>query len=98
MSFTSLDRLLDKSVNRAGIRGHLIVQQLFAAFEEVVAEHLGEAAARVVKPLYFKQGTLTVACLSTAVADQLVHQQARLIDDVNRLVGKQLVQTVRCIT
>ncbi|MFA6533612.1 MAG: DUF721 domain-containing protein [Patescibacteria group bacterium] len=95
----SLRSLLQKRIKVAGIAVQVDAARVTAAFDEVAVEVLGTPAGKKVRALYLKDKTLTVACLSPAIAQELQLNQRRAIQLLNgRFGGEELVKKLRFIT
>lgn len=81
--FHSLKNLIPKSVNRAKISGRVEIAMVLEEFEKVVKEVLGERAAQKSKPLYLKDKIITVAVLSSVLAQELRLNEGVIIKKLN---------------
>jgi predicted nucleic acid-binding Zn ribbon protein len=82
------DVLRQMGLERA-IRAHLALQ----AWDAIV----GEAIARVARPLRFEGGTLWIAVKSSAWAQELNFQKATLLERLNSEAGSDCFQEIRFV-
>lgn len=68
------------------------------AFAQVVRGFLSSAAEKKAKALYLKDKTLTVACLSSVVAQELQLHQKKVINQVNKIMGEEIVEKLRFLS
>ena len=98
MPFAKLESLLDHSVRKAGIGSKLEHSKLLDEFLAVIAEQFGPAAAAKVKPLYYANGTLTVACLSTPLVNAISAAQRQVLEALNRPYRRKVINQLRFLT
>ena len=68
--------------------------QVLSHWEEVIAAFFQDATGQT-KPLDFKNGTLTVACLSKELAYEIKLLTHRLLSAINDLLGAFVVRAIR---
>ncbi|MDD2807890.1 MAG: DUF721 domain-containing protein, partial [Patescibacteria group bacterium] len=56
---------------------------------------LGPEVDRKLKPLYIKEGTLQIACLSTVLAERLKNQEDEIIKALNKPYGREVVSRLK---
>lgn len=71
MTFTKIDRILPESLKKNGLMPKLAKARVLSVFEERARALLPALLADAFKPLRLEQGTLTVACRSSAAAAAL---------------------------
>lgn len=64
-------------------------------FNKIVNNLLGKPASKKVKPLYLKNKTLTVAALSSVLAQELRLNEGQIIRRLNEKFGKELIIKLR---
>ena len=92
MSFLSLKDLLPRSVRAAGISDKVQAAQAIEACRRALRELLPPAAARLVEPLYVRDGVLTVSAASPAAAQELRFREAKLLSRCSELCPFPLVR------
>ncbi|MBI4262249.1 DUF721 domain-containing protein [Candidatus Uhrbacteria bacterium] len=95
MSFTPIKSILPGSADRSGMKDEIEAQLVLDSFLVAVRRELGDRVADKLKPLYVKNGTLTVSCLSSVLASELKLKEKRIIERVNTLQKKDVVQRLR---
>jgi len=95
MTFVKLENLLDKSIKKAGIGKQLDSSKILDEFNQVGQKVFGEATMKKIKPLYLKNNTLSVACLSSVLAERLKSQERRVLEELNRPYKEKVVERLR---
>lgn len=98
MPFIRLEQLLNRSVKQAGLAPKLAHSKVLEEFTAVIKERFGAPAASKVKPLYLKDGVLTVACLSSALVAAVTEQQRLILEELNRPYRRPIVEQIRFLT
>lgn len=95
MTFVKVNKLLDKSVDKAGIQSDLDSAKILIEFSSIAQKVFGQAVMKKIKPLYLKKGTLTLACLSSVLADKLKKQERKILEELNRPYREKVVEKLR---
>jgi len=95
MSFIKLEQLLNKSVKKAGITDHLDSAKILVEFSEVAKKVFGESIMKKIKPLNLKNGTLSIACLSSVLGEKLKAQERKVLEELNRPYREKVVERLR---
>lgn len=99
MSFTPLgDALQDKMKQEQGLQGQLDAAKVVEAAEQALLEIFGEELAPHAKPLFLKNRTLTISCSTSAMAQEIRLNQAKIVDAVNKALGNKEVDRIRYLT
>ena len=95
MTIHHISALLSKSIRQAGnepqIRGARVIEQ----FHEIVLEIMGEAIAKKVNAQYIKNGTLTVAVLSSVVGQELKLREREILQRINGSSKNPTIERLR---
>lgn len=96
MAFQKLEGLIKKNLNRAGITPQV---DTAIALEEIMRVLCDAFAADVVQeqvhPLHIKNGVLSLAIMSPPFAQDMKMQEAAIIAELNKRMGKSLVSRIR---
>ncbi len=95
MAFSPIKKILPKAVKNAGIGVKLDEAKILAKFEQTASAVFGESVLKKMKPLYIKDGTLYLACLSDLLAEQIKRQERRFLFELNRPLGKGVIEKIR---
>lgn len=95
MTFVKLEQLLPKSIKKAGISHQLDSLKILEEFNKVAKKIFGEEVMKKIKPLYLKNGTLSIACLSSVLGERLKSQEKRVLAELNRPYKKEMVERLR---
>ena len=92
---TSINYDLKKSINKAGIDKQVKAAQICHFWQEVIREIFGQEIAKKSQALKFKNGALTVAVLSSVLAQEFKFKEEEIKSKINKKVGYSLVKKIR---
>ena len=96
MSFTPLgDALHDKMKENPSLQNQVDGSEAVDIATEVFLELFGEDMAKEAKPLFLKNRTLTVSCTSSTMANEIRLNQAKIVDALNKKMGKSEADRIR---
>jgi hypothetical protein len=95
MPFVKVEKILPKSVKKAGIFSQLVSVKILDEFPLVIEKMFGPAVMKKIKPLYLKNGTLSIGCLYTVLAQQLKADEQKILAELNRPYRKKIVERLR---
>lgn len=95
-NFSSIKHTLTNTAKRYKLESALHKYEVSSHWEGVVAGFL-EGIEGQTKVVDFKNGTLTVACLSSELAYELKLLSHRIIVAINELLGKFLVRALHVL-
>ena len=93
-----IKNILSKTVKKSGISRQVQASMVVEAFSEVVAEILGKQVSKKVKAMYLKDNILTIACLSSVLAQEVQLNQRKIINKINKKFDKTVVEKLRFLT
>jgi hypothetical protein len=64
----------------------------------LISEFWGSAGARYARALYIKNKILTIACLSSSMAQEIKLREAEIVRRLNQSQGIRTVEKVRCLS
>jgi predicted nucleic acid-binding Zn ribbon protein len=96
--FQDLKSLLPKSIKRSGLGRAVEAAQVLKEYETILKEILPARAMDKIKPLYVKDRVLTVASLSSVIAQELGFKEAELVRKINAVFGQNVIEKIRYIT
>jgi len=91
----SIKDLLPKAVKQAGISRQIEAVQVVQTANEVIAELIGPGAIQRAQAIYFKDKTITIACLSSILSQELQLAQPQIIDRINQRFDQSIVAKLR---
>lgn len=97
MAFTDISNLLNKSLNRHGIKEQVYEKMAITKFEDVKEVFFGKGIADMMRPLYLKWGNLMVACLDEDASCKITEKEDVLIGILNTELGFNLVKKIKCL-
>lgn len=96
MPFQPLGDILKKNIQQAGISEQVGASVVLEKFMKIASEMWpNEDIQKGVKPLYVKSRTLTVACLSSVLAQDIKLKERTIIEKLNKEMGESLVDRIR---
>ena len=96
MSFTPLgDALHDKMKGQKSLQNQIEASEAVEIAEAVFLDLFGEDMAVHAKPLFLKNRTLTVSCSSTSMASEIRLNQATIVEEINKKMGKDEIDRIR---
>lgn len=64
---------------------------------QIIRDFWGEAGERYARALYVKNRILTIACLSSSMAQEIKLREKEIINKLNEFQGTKTVEKVRCL-
>ncbi len=99
MGFTPLGEALFAKMNlNSKLKKQVEAGSAVAFAEQVFLALFGEEGAKQVKPLFLKNRTLTVTCVSSVIAQEIRLNQAAIVQQINDKMGKNEVDRIRYLT
>jgi len=96
MSFTPLgDELKNVFKLNTNLQKQVETSSIIDTAGEVMKEFFGTDSIERTKPLFLKNRTLTVSCVSSVMAQELRLNQKELIEEINKRIGKSEVDRIR---
>ncbi|MFH1233785.1 MAG: DUF721 domain-containing protein [Patescibacteria group bacterium] len=93
-NFTPIGALIDKALDRTGVRRRVEITGVLDKFNELCYEKLGDQSKGKVKAIYIKNKILTVACLNSVFAQEIQFNVHVFIKEINKEFG-DVVERVR---
>lgn len=72
--------------------------QLIQFVNLVMEELFGAEGAKLCKPLFLKNRTVTVTCMNSTIAQEIRLHQQEMVDKINLKLGKKEVDRIRYLT
>jgi len=91
--FSKIDRLLGQTAKQYNLETAVNKHQAIKHWKEIAGAFV-EGAKELTQAIDFKQGVLTVACLSREVANKVKILASRIISALNQVLGRQVVFAV----
>ena len=92
-----IKNLLKKRLNQAGLSKNIRTSLIIEEFEKIILQIIGNNASERVRPLYIKNGILTVACLSSAVMAEINFKKQLIINKINKKFNTLALKNIRFI-
>lgn len=99
MTFTPIGDALKKKVSDGSALKHQLESTEVVDIAQAIFDELfGTDPKMQVKPLFLKNRTLTVTCPSSAIAQEIRLNQAKIVKKLNEKIGKKEVDRIRYLT
>jgi predicted nucleic acid-binding Zn ribbon protein len=95
MTFIPLKNILRKNIRQSGIGQRVLAAQVIEKFNEVLSEILGQGIAQRAKAMYLRGKTLTIGCLSSVVTQEIYLKRGKIIKELNRRLGGEVVEELK---
>ena len=93
--FNHIKNLLNKSINKAGIGRQMEATQVVEQADRVLRQILSQPVYEKIKPVSFKDGMLTIACLNSVAAQEVKLMQREIVEKINQVFDERLVTDLR---
>ncbi len=94
-SFSPIGDTINKKGSSSDLTKQLETGAVLDAAKEVFQELFSPDLAAHANPQYLKNRTLTVSCTSSALAQEIRLNQARIVEGINEKLGKKEVDRIR---
>ena len=91
------DILKNRNLNSPLVRG-VRASQIIEAAEKILISRFGEGIKTAAAPAYFKNQTLTIACLSSTAAGEIKLYENSIIEEINKEVPGDQVTKIRYLS
>ncbi|MFA7314841.1 MAG: DUF721 domain-containing protein [Candidatus Magasanikbacteria bacterium] len=96
MSFSSLGDTLNKKFTQSGpLKKQLEDSQVVEEAKVVLSSMFGEVLSGTANPLFIKNRTLTISCASSAMAQEIRLNQVKIVEELNKKLGRNEVDRIR---
>lgn len=97
MVLIKLEKLLPKSIRQAGLTAKVSAALLTERYSQVVQEIFGQKIINKVRPLYVRNGTLTVACLNSVISQELKFKENEILKRIHGNTQEKIIARIRYI-
>jgi len=98
MAFNALSGLLKSSARKRGIASQVEAAMILEFFKQVARDIFGDEALKLMRPLYVKEGVLTIAVLSPAFAQELKLRESDVTRAINEKMAFVVVKHLRLLS
>lgn len=95
--WTTIKKLLPSSVKKLGLNQVLELNEICLRWEEMVQDLFGENFKNRAKPISLKNKILIVDCLNSTWASEFQLKQIKIINYINNIFNKELIEKIRFI-
>lgn len=91
----SIGGYLKKSINKAGISKQIEAVRICQFWQDVIRDIFGKAVAEKSQAIKFKNGAITVAVLSSVLAQEFKFKEDEIKEGINKKVGYNAVSKIK---
>ncbi len=93
-----IKKIISKNIKKSGLAPKVEASLVVESFSEIIAEVLSPKIAKKVQAMHLKNKTLTIACLSSVLAQEVQLHQKKIINRLNKKFDKTVVDKLRFMT
>ncbi|MEK7202718.1 MAG: DciA family protein [Patescibacteria group bacterium] len=90
--------LITKTIKQHGFNKKIAEKKVKAVFSQIVEQLFDKGLAYRVKPLYIKDGYLTIASLSASSIEQIKIKEAIIISKINQELAEKIVKKINYLS
>jgi len=94
---TSVGESIGAFLSASGLEGRFYEQKVLADWERLVRAQLGASASAAAQAHEFRNGELIVRVQHSGWRHRLMFERPRLVDALNRAVGRLVVRSIRVV-
>ncbi len=95
MTLVPLKNILSRHLQRAGVGRQIEAAIVVEKFNQILSEIFGENILKRAKAASFKNKVLTVNCLSSVLAQEIYLKRQKIITELNRRLGREVVENLK---
>ena len=84
-----ISKFLAKRIKQSGFSQQVKTSLVIGSFNELAKEMFGQRILKKMKALYIKDKVLTIACLSSVMAQELNFKKAEIIEKINKKLSEK---------
>jgi predicted nucleic acid-binding Zn ribbon protein len=92
---SSISNDLKKSINKAGISREVEAFQICEMWKKVIEEIFTKEVAEKTQAVKYKNGALTIAVLSSVLAQEFKFKEEEIKEEINKKIGYKVVRKIR---
>ncbi len=98
MAFTSISKVIAKKFGRSPLAKSVTAALVCDEFNRLILDKWGKKIKDTARAMYLKDKTLTVACLSSVVAQEIKMKETELLNELKAKFGDGVVEKLRLLT
>jgi len=91
----ALGDILKIKYNRSPVAKSIAASMMVDTSNQVLYSLLGEAAKKYARAIYVKNKILTITCLSSVIAQEIKLNEKKLLLEINKKLGDNVVEKIR---
>jgi len=90
-----ISKFLGKRIKQSGFSQQVKTSLIIEEFEKKIKEIFGANLSKKIKPLYIKNRILTIACLSSVMAQEISFKKNEIIEAINKIFKEEVLREIR---
>ncbi|MFA5188821.1 MAG: DUF721 domain-containing protein [Patescibacteria group bacterium] len=92
-----ISKFLSKRITQQGFSQQVKTSLIIEEFKEIIIKIFGSNLGKKIKPLYIKNNILTVACLSSVMAQEMNFRKAEILEKINAKFSPDFIKDIRLV-
>ena len=92
-----IKKFLAQRIKQSGFSQQVKTSLLIEEFNKLIIKIFGANLSKKLKPLYIKDNILTVACLSSVMAQEMNFKKAEIIEKINAKFSQDFIKDIRIV-
>jgi len=92
-----ISKFLAKRIKQSGFSQQVKTSLIIVSFNKLAKEMFGLRILKKMKALYIKDKVLTIACLSSVMAQELNFKKAEIIEKINKEFNSEVIKDIRFV-
>lgn len=98
MSLSDIYTILNKKhFAEKGLGQKITATLICEEFDKILLAKWGKKITSQARALYFKNGTLNVASLSSVASQEIRFSEKEIAEKINKKIGAELIKNIRCL-
>ena len=98
MSFIPINKILNKKFQGTNLSKQISAVFVCEEFDKIMLNIWGDKIKDQAQTIYLKNNVLTVACLSSIIAQELKIREQQLLEQMSKKFGQGVVEELRLLT
>ena len=92
-----ISKFLAQRIKQSGFSQQVKTSLIIEEFNKLIIKIFGANLSKKIRPLYMKDNILTVACLSSVMAQEINFKKAEIIEKINKKFSSIAVKDIKFV-
>jgi len=92
-----ISKFLSKRITQSGFSQQVKTSLIIEEFNKLIIKIFGANLSKKIRPLYMRDNILTVACLSSVMAQEINFKKAEIIEKINKKFSSIAVKDIKFV-